>query len=519
MIDVARLALAAVLLVAATAKALDPAGTRGTLRSFGVAPRFVAAGARALPLGEAVTAAALLVAPLARVGAALAVAMLALFSFELWRHRAVVTECNCFGALGGGSAGRSSQLRNAGLAVLAVAVVAGGGGHVPAWVPVLVAAAALAAGAAAHARRPGAVGRRAPERDLGERDTLHVFTGAGCPPCAELEADLPNWPERADLERSVRDPSAPRDAYGVTATPGALVVDRRGRIATPAAYGAAEIEALWRWWPESPPQVRSAFRSHGVAVEVATDDRELAARVPAALPAGAEVLAEAPPETPRWLLLTRGAGAVLYADGALGGRGESGAALLEPLAASLRLHIAEHAPEHAFVHAGVVAWHGRAIVVPGRSFTGKSTLVSALLRAGATYLSDEYAVIDRDGLIHPYPKPIALRRDGGHVSFDHDPSEFTALPAADGPLPLGAIVVAPYEAGTTWRPEPMSTGGGAMALIENAVGVRRDPARVLATIRAAAEPAVAFDAPRGESDETAASLLAHLSGSRGRART
>jgi hypothetical protein len=34
------------------------------------------------------------------------------------------------------------------------------------------------------------------------------------------------------------------------------------------------------------------------------------------------------------------------------------------------------------------------------SYSGKTTLVSELIRAGATYYSDEYAVIDERGRVH-----------------------------------------------------------------------------------------------------------------------
>ena len=63
-----------------------------------------------------------------------------------------------------------------------------------------------------------------------------------------------------------------------------------------------------------------------------------------------------------------------------------------------------------FVHAGVVAVDGRALLLPGGSFTGKTTLVAALLRAGAQYGSDEYAVLDEAGLVLPaYPRPLSIR--------------------------------------------------------------------------------------------------------------
>ena len=46
--------------------------------------------------------------------------------------------------------------------------------------------------------------------------------------------------------------------------------------------------------------------------------------------------------------------------------------------------------------------------LPGHSFSGKSTLVAALVRAGAVYYSDEFAVLDPDGFVHPYAKALSL---------------------------------------------------------------------------------------------------------------
>src|SRR5690606_18912213 len=42
----------------------------------------------------------------------------------------------------------------------------------------------------------------------------------------------------------------------------------------------------------------------------------------------------------------------------------------------LRIKIAEYARNVVFVHAGVAAWKGKAIVIPGNSYSGKTTLVA-----------------------------------------------------------------------------------------------------------------------------------------------
>src|SRR5882724_8587214 len=85
--------------------------------------------------------------------------------------------------------------------------------------------------------------------------------------------------------------------------------------------------------------------------------------------------------------------------------------LLDGFESHVQLTVAEYAPRRVFVHAGVAGWQGRAIVIPGMSFSGKSTLVAELLRAGATYYSDEYAVIDERGRVHPYTRDLRIRAE------------------------------------------------------------------------------------------------------------
>ena len=48
-------------------------------------------------------------------------------------------------------------------------------------------------------------------------------------------------------------------------------------------------------------------------------------------------------------------------------------------------------------------------MVPGRSLSGKSTLVLSFVERGADYYSDEYAVFDSEGRVHPYWRLPKLR--------------------------------------------------------------------------------------------------------------
>jgi hypothetical protein len=176
------------------------------------------------------------------------------------------------------------------------------------------------------------------------------------------------------------------------------------------------------------------------------------------------------------------------------------------LDAELRMHIALHAPDHVFVHAGVVGVGERAIVLPGRSFAGKTTLVAALVQAGAEYWSDEYAVLDADGLVHPYPKPLSVRINAIRVTEER-PVESLGGRAGDRPLPVALIAFTSYRPGAAWALRPCTTGEGAVRLLEHSIAARSRPEQVLAAVRRAATDATILEGDRGDADEAASALL------------
>jgi hypothetical protein len=174
----------------------------------------------------------------------------------------------------------------------------------------------------------------------------------------------------------------------------------------------------------------------------------------------------------------------------------------------LRLFIARKAPGLIFVHAGVVAHNGRALVIPGLSFAGKTSLVAALVREGAHYYSDEFAVLDVDGLVHPYAKPLSIR-DHNRIQFEHDVETLGGV-AGEGALPVGLVAVTTYKPGAVWQPKQLSAGEGAIAVLANTVPARERPQEALHAIKHALEGAVVLESDRGEAEELAPILLAEL---------
>jgi hypothetical protein len=64
------------------------------------------------------------------------------------------------------------------------------------------------------------------------------------------------------------------------------------------------------------------------------------------------------------------------------------------------------------IHAGVLSHRGGALVIPGSSGHGKTTLVAALVQAGFGYLSDEVLALDRgDATLVPFARPLAIGAD------------------------------------------------------------------------------------------------------------
>ena len=172
----------------------------------------------------------------------------------------------------------------------------------------------------------------------------------------------------------------------------------------------------------------------------------------------------------------------------------------------MHLSIALHATDDVFVHAGVVAWNGVAILFPGRSLAGKSTLVHELVRAGATYLSDEYARITSTGEIAPYPRPLQLRTVAGRRLVD--PHSIGCV--AEAPCAPGLVVFTHHRTGAVFEPVVVPPAQAALELYDNTVIAKIAPGRAIMAVARVARAAVSVRADRGESAEAASLILSLL---------
>lgn len=247
--------------------------------------------------------------------------------------------------------------------------------------------------------------------------------------------------------------------------------------------------------------------AYGVGIGIRAHDSNILAQVLSVLPPGWKPVR--PRRVERWyaISLDRADGLeyALQVDARSLLRTPHLGELLDLLVGDLQLYLAEHARGYLFIHAGVVGWHGRAIVVPGHSFSGKTTLVEALVRHGATYYSDEYAILDRRGRVHPFPCPLHIREE----RFEDRQVPIEDLGGVRGtkPLPIGLIVSTTYRAARRWRPRRLSRGEALLELLAHTASARIRPAFALAVLSRAVSEAIPLKGLRGEADETAREIL------------
>lgn len=184
---------------------------------------------------------------------------------------------------------------------------------------------------------------------------------------------------------------------------------------------------------------------------------------------------------------------------------------LDLFESDLHLHVATEARRKVFVHSGAVGWKGQAILIPGRSLSGKTTLVAELVKAGATYYSDEYAVLDARGRVHPYARPLQIRENATAKQTRYGVEKLGGQ-AGSRPLPVKLVVASHYKAGTKWRPRRLSAGQGVLELLAQTVSARNQPEKAFVALQRVATQALVLKGARGEAGEMVDLLLRYLDG-------
>ena len=258
---------------------------------------------------------------------------------------------------------------------------------------------------------------------------------------------------------------------------------------------------------------RGRFGAFGVAWDLESEDPSWYRTLVDRLPLGAAPCPGKAPERGYVLhimpptLTELGPSYLLLADGRPLVRSSDGTDVVDAFEENVQWLVAERSPRRVFLRAGVVGWRDRAIVIAGGPGTGKRTLVRALVACGATYFSDDYAVLEGN-TVEPYPsrRQPALRAGHGlSVWLDE-----LAPARAPRPVPVGVVLFAPYQAGAVFKPKLVSRGKALLEMFKHAVAAQRNPVQVLRALETVSRRCNALEGVRGDARAVAAYLLDRL---------
>ena len=258
--------------------------------------------------------------------------------------------------------------------------------------------------------------------------------------------------------------------------------------------------------------LKFCFESYGVTVAIESDSEEVLARAVAtarsALLENVRVL-ECDRAEQRFQLRDNGAGlfSIIQNGEALASNDPPDFRFWKYFDSLVRILVAEHAKSVVFVHAGVVGWRGGAIVLPGSSFAGKTTLVAELIRAGAEYFSDEYAVFDNTGLVHSFPRKLSMRTS--EPLFDEQPVTVESIGgrAASAPAAVKCVLFAKFEADSAWNPEVLTLGQGMMEILPQTIAIRQNTEFAINILKKAIGSAIIVKSPRPDAVDFARVFL------------
>lgn len=157
------------------------------------------------------------------------------------------------------------------------------------------------------------------------------------------------------------------------------------------------------------------------------------------------------------------------------------------------------------VHAGAVLIGDKALLLPGASHAGKSSLVAELLRRGAVCFSDEYALVDSQGWVHAYPRALLVRGNTDlQTALRAEECKSTVASVA---APVGWILALQYDRSVGWAVNPMSQSSALLTLLQNTPHVFSQRIEMLTAFRRAVENAECYVGHRGEASDAVDGIM------------
>lgn len=166
----------------------------------------------------------------------------------------------------------------------------------------------------------------------------------------------------------------------------------------------------------------------------------------------------------------------------------------------------------ALVQAATLAIDGRAILMPGVSRGGKSTLVSRLIELGFGYVTDDVSVVSGDLTLSAPFRPLTVRADtftemqlrgtAGEALPLANGSHLVSVAAYDAPAPACGLLLFPrFSAGSELRLSLLSPARATMRLMQHNHSGHDRQSYGLATLSRLAAEIPAIEIVYGHSDQ------------------
>jgi hypothetical protein len=184
-------------------------------------------------------------------------------------------------------------------------------------------------------------------------------------------------------------------------------------------------------------------------------------------------------------------------------------------------------PEKFLLHAGAVALDKTGVIIPGNTFSGKTTLTREFIKTGAEYFSDDCAVIDKNGFLYPYSKTLSVRKTERQFAADSwgrgEQVEAQAVGAVIGqtPVKIGLVIFTEFKENQTWQNDEITRGEAVLELAQNlfySASMTLYPSETLEALTKIAADAVVVRGIRGEAEDAVEKILRQFHSLRGKKR-
>ncbi len=181
---------------------------------------------------------------------------------------------------------------------------------------------------------------------------------------------------------------------------------------------------------------------------------------------------------------------------------------LDRFRSTLTLYVAKASRRRTFIHASVLGWGDRAIVIPGRR-PGNAGLIAEFVRAGAACYSSEFAVVDKRGMVSRYEGSLQATEYGVPRQTQRWVHEHWGAAGCE-PLPVGLVIFTRCMPQTRWRPRQLSPELGLSKTLKYTVSSAGASSIVLGSVKQVVSNATMVRGVHSEASQLVGWVATHL---------